>query len=169
MNQIPPQNFWKDRKVLITGHTGFKGSWLALWLDALGARTYGIALPPHDGSLFHQADLQRKREWNYYGDVRSNVDLGNVLRYSEPEIIFHLAAQPLVLKSYESPMETIDTNVMGTVRLLEAARQQESIKAIVVVTTDKVYQIHKNFHAYKETDMFGAAVRIAQVKLQQIY
>ena len=157
MTSLPSENFWRDRNVLITGHTGFKGCWLALWLDAMGARTYGLALPPGEESLFLQAGLQNKREWNRFGDVRSEADLHNALNESEPEVIFHLAAQPLVLKSYMNPVETIDTNVMGTVRLLEAARHQESIKAIVVVTTDKVYQNNQDCRAYKETDMLGAA------------
>ena len=157
MKRLPSENFWRDRRVLITGHTGFKGSWLALWLDAIGAQTYGLALPPQKESLFLQAGLQIKDEWTSFGDVRRQVDIHKALKHSEPEVIFHLAAQPLVLKSYENPLETIDTNVMGTVRLLEAARSQESVKAIVIVTTDKVYQNHQDQHSYKETDALGAA------------
>jgi CDP-glucose 4,6-dehydratase len=157
VKRLPSEYFWRDRRVLITGHTGFKGSWLSLWLDAMGARTYGLSLPPEEGSLFLQAGFQTKPEWNRFGDIRNEVDLFNTLNEYEPEVVFHLAAQPLVLKSYRFPVETIDTNVMGTVRLLEAARQQESIKAIVIVTTDKVYQNRLDQRAYTETDMLGAA------------
>jgi CDP-glucose 4,6-dehydratase len=157
VKRLPSENFWHDRRVLITGHTGFKGSWLALWLDAMGARTYGLALPPQKESLFLQAGLQFKDEWSSFGDVRKEVDIRKALNHFEPEVIFHLAAQSLVLKSYGDPVETIDTNVMGTVRLLEAARSQESVKAIVIVTTDKVYRNHQDQHSYKETDELGAA------------
>jgi CDP-glucose 4,6-dehydratase len=155
--RLPSSSFWQDRRVLVTGHTGFKGSWLTVWLDLMGANTFGLSLPPQEVSLFRQARLESKIEWANFGDVRHDAALHQALQSSQPEVIFHLAAQPLVLAGYVDPVSTIDTNVMGTVRLLDAARQYESVKAMVIVTTDKVYRNREVLHSYQETDELGAA------------
>lgn len=147
--------FYYGRKVLITGHTGFKGSWLCLVLHNLGADVYGYALdPPTNPSLFVKANIS-----NYItsiiGDIRNYDLLKGVLIKLQPEIIIHMAAQPLVMESYRNPRETYDINVMGTVNLLDIARQVKSIKAILNVTTDKCYE-NKEWHwGYRENEPMG--------------
>ena len=129
---------YKNRRVLLTGHTGFKGSWLALWLKSLGAKITGLALKPDSTPLHWDLlglDLDDKRV-----DVRDFNAVFDTVNYSSPEIVFHLAAQPLVRRSYKNPLETWSTNVIGTTNLLEACRQKSSVRAIVVVTTDKCYE-----------------------------
>ncbi|MCB2061011.1 MAG: CDP-glucose 4,6-dehydratase [Novosphingobium sp.] len=146
---------WSGRRVLVTGHTGFKGSWLSLWLRAMGAEVTGFALPPPtEPSLFDAArigELVRHVE----GDVRDQEALQGVVENTRPEAIFHLAAQPLVRLSYQQPVETYATNVMGTVNLLEAARHVSGLKAIVCVTSDKCYENHEWVWPYRETDPMG--------------
>lgn len=146
-------NVYQDRSVFITGHTGFKGSWLALWLQQLGARVTGFSLPPatepnHWALLGLDISDQR-------GDIRDANALFQAVEGAKPEIVFHLAAQPLVRRSYRDPIETWTTNVTGTVNLLEACRSCESIKAIVVITTDKCYQNKEQIWGYRETDTLG--------------
>jgi CDP-glucose 4,6-dehydratase len=131
--------FWADRRVAVTGHTGFKGAWLCTWLAELGAEVTGIGLPPAtDRSLFAASDLPR-RVHGRIADVRSRELLARHLREAEPEIVFHLAAQPLVLKSLQDPVATFQSNILGVVNLLDAARRLPSLRTIVVVTSDKCY------------------------------
>jgi CDP-glucose 4,6-dehydratase len=146
---------WEGRRVLVTGHTGFKGGWLSLWLHRLGADVTGFSLPaPTDPSFFEQtrlAELVRHVE----GDVRDHEAVEAVVRDSRPEVVFHLAAQPLVRYSYDAPVETFATNVMGTVHLLEACRQVEGVRAVVAVTSDKCYENREWIWPYRESDAMG--------------
>jgi CDP-glucose 4,6-dehydratase len=143
------------RRVLVTGHTGFKGSWLIAWLLGLGAEVGGYALaPPTDPSLFEALGL-RDRVAHVEADVRDAAALRAVVARFAPEIVFHLAAQPLVRLSYEQPHLTYETNVMGTVNLFEAVRATSSVKAVVNVTSDKCYENREEDHAYGETDPMG--------------
>ncbi len=148
-------NIYKNRKVLITGHTGFKGSWLCLLLHKLGADVYGYALePPTHPSLYVEAGID-KLVHSTIGDIRNYDFLLKTLQAIQPEIVIHMAAQPLVRESYKNPRETYEINVMGTVNLLDACRQIESIKAIVNVTTDKCYE-NKEWHwGYRENEPMG--------------
>ena len=132
-------DIYRERRVFLTGHTGFKGSWLALWLQKLGATVHGYALPPEDPSLAHWLQLQLPMA-STLADIRDAERLGSCLAEFAPEIVFHLAAQPLVLASYRDPLTTWQTNVMGTANLLEACRAAPSVKAVVVITTDKCYE-----------------------------
>ncbi|WP_205461836.1 CDP-glucose 4,6-dehydratase [Mangrovibacterium lignilyticum] len=148
-------NIYKNRKVLVTGHTGFKGSWLCLLLHQLGADVYGYALePPTTPSLFQEAHIDELMT-SYIGDIRNLKHLQEVLLEVEPEIVIHMAAQPLVRDSYKIPVETYAINVMGTVTLLETCRHTPSVKAIVNVTTDKCYE-NKEWHwGYRENEPMG--------------
>jgi CDP-glucose 4,6-dehydratase len=141
------------RRVLLTGHTGFKGSWLALWLETLGARVKGVALAPEQ-SLNHWDQLKLAVADERI-DIRDAALLREAVRTFEPEVVFHLAAQPLVRRSYAAPLETWSTNVMGTANLLEACRDLPSLKAVVVVTTDKCYENAEWVWAYREIDRLG--------------
>ena len=132
------KNFYKDKRVLVTGHTGFKGAWLCRLLLDMGAKVYGYALAPERESLYGLLDWE-KGLVSCYGDVRQPKKLGAFVKKAEPEVVFHLAAQPLVSVGYAQPVKTYETNLMGTVYLLEALRQVESLRSVVVVTTDKVY------------------------------
>ncbi len=146
--------FWKGKKVFITGHTGFKGSWLSFWLWEMGASVTGYALdPPTNPSLFKLLNLKSKIK-SVHGDVRDlNAIKKNIKR---AEIVFHLAAQPIVLESYKNPVDTYTTNVIGTLNLLEACREQKTLKAIVNVTTDKCYENRERLEAaYKENEPMG--------------
>lgn len=149
------QEFWNEKKVLITGHTGFKGSWLAFWLKMLGAEVCGYALAPEaQPHLFENLELEKQVD-SIIGDVRDLPHFEKVLRDFQPEIVFHLAAQSLVRKSYRSPIETYTTNVIGTINILEAVRSAAFVKAVVVITTDKVYE-NKEWHwAYRENERLG--------------
>ena len=147
--------FYKGKKVLVTGHTGFKGSWLVLWLFSLGAEVAGYALPPEDTpSIFNALNLKSKIN-NTYGDILDTDKLEKTFDDFKPEIVFHLAAQPLVRRSYSEPLLTYQTNVIGTLNVLEAARKCESVKAFVNITTDKCYENIEKAYAYKETDALG--------------
>ncbi|XHS01175.1 CDP-glucose 4,6-dehydratase [Sphingomonas sp. DBB INV C78] len=150
-----PSETWRGRRVLVTGHTGFKGSWLSLWLHQMGAEVTGFALPaPTDPSLFEAAriaDLIRHVE----GDVRDLAAVEAAMVEAKPEIIFHLAAQPLVRLSYAEPVETYATNVMGTVHVLEAARRVGGVAAMVCVTSDKCYENREWVWPYREGDPMG--------------
>lgn len=151
----PQQNFWSGKRVLITGHTGFKGSWLALWLARLGANVAGIALAPvTEPNLFTLARVDKALD-NYTCDIRSRDSLVSIVRAARPEIICHLAAQPLVRASYREPADTIAVNVMGTVHLCEAIRGTDSVRAAVFVTTDKVYTNREWPYPYREEDSLG--------------
>ena len=132
--------FIKNRKILITGHTGFKGSWLTTWLTYLGANVVGYSLEPStEPNMFDKLGLE-KRITHIIGDVRDEEHLNKIFTKYQPEIVFHLAAQPLVKQSYEEPKLTYETNVMGTVNLLEAVRANENVKSVVNITTDKCYE-----------------------------
>lgn len=147
--------FWQGKKVLITGHTGFKGSWLALWLNMLGAEVAGYALEPLTSlDNFVLTDLDKYID-HQIGDVRNFDFLNKFFHTFNPEIVFHLAAQPLVRKSYLSPKETYDINVGGTVNLLECSRQTDSVKVIVNITTDKCYENKEWIWGYRENDRLG--------------
>ena len=148
-------DFWKGKKVFLTGHTGFKGSWLSLWLQSMGACVKGFALePPTDPALFHVAKVGADME-SEIGDIRDLPSISSSIKTFNPEILFHMAAQPLVRRSYDDPVETYATNVMGTVHVLEAARQCVNLRAIVVVTTDKCYENHEWEWGYRETEALG--------------
>lgn len=146
---------YKKRKVLITGHTGFKGSWLCLLLNKLGADVYGYALePPTNPSLFTEAKIGEIIT-SFIGDIRDYDKLFKVMQQVQPEIVIHMAAQPLVRESYKNPVETYSTNVMGTVHVLEACRHTSSVKAIVNVTTDKCYENREWHWGYRENEPMG--------------
>jgi CDP-glucose 4,6-dehydratase len=147
--------FWKNKKVLITGHTGFKGSWLSIYLLELGATLIGFSMNPYsDKDNFVLSDLTNKMV-----DIRGNIcdkyELDKVFNQYEPEIVFHLAAQPLVRESYERPLETYNTNVIGTLNVLECIRSSKSVKIGIMITTDKCYENKEQIWGYKETDRFG--------------
>ncbi|GKU76797.1 CDP-glucose 4,6-dehydratase [Paenibacillus sp. L3-i20] len=148
--------FWRGKKVFLTGHTGFKGSWLALLLLQQGADIYGYALQPlQPNDLFHVVQLSNVMN-SQFGDIRNYETLKRAITDYQPDIIFHLAAQPLVRASYNNPVETFSTNVMGTVHLLEAARHVDSLKAIINVTSDKCYENSRNVQkSFVESDAMG--------------
>ena len=149
-------SFWLNKKVFITGHTGFKGSWLALWLKNMGAEVHGYALEaPTKPSLFVSADIASILTSHTIADIRDLESLKNAMHSAQPDIVFHLAAQSLVRESYHSPVETYAVNVMGTVNLLEAVRSTSSVRAVVNITTDKCYE-NKEWHwAYRENEAMG--------------
>ena len=149
------QNFWQGKKVLVTGHTGFKGSWLCLWLQKLGAHVTGFSLaPPTSPSLFQQADVAENMA-SIIGDIRDAKLLNTALESSQAEIVFHLAAQSLVRASYHDPIETYSTNVMGSLNLLEAVKKTPDVKAVVMVSTDKCYENNESVEGYTEDDTLG--------------
>ena len=149
------KNFWYKKKVLITGHTGFKGSWLSLWLQNMEANVYGLSLPPKQRlNLFTRANVDEKMK-SYFCDI-SNYDLTKkYIRKIKPEIIIHMAAQPLVRYSYINPLETYSTNVVGTLNILDISRKIKSVKVILNVTTDKCYENTKKSKPYKEHEPLG--------------
>ena len=148
-------DFWKDKRVLITGHSGFKGSWLSLWLNKLGADVMGFSLEQEDlNSIFYQANIKSAVR-NIFGDIRDYKSVNSNLSNFKPEIIFHLAAQPLVRESYLDPLGTYSTNVIGTANVLQASRSVNSCKAIVVVTSDKCYENEDLNRPFKEQDPMG--------------
>lgn len=144
------------RRIVVTGHTGFKGSWLCEWLLSLGAEVYGLALPPSTRpSLFNQLKLAKRITSHVVGDIRNLALVRDVLRRTKPDFVFHLAAQPLVRYSYAHPVETFETNVMGTVNLLEACRGLKKKCSVVCVTTDKCYENKETKRPYREDDPMG--------------
>jgi CDP-glucose 4,6-dehydratase len=148
-------SFWTGRRVLLTGHTGFKGSWLSLWLQALGAEVHGLALePPTDPSLFEVASVAAQMS-SSIGDIRTYATVLAAFQAARPEVVLHLAAQPLVRASYEDPLGTYATNVMGTAHVLEASRHVGTVRAIVNVTTDKVYENRRWLWGYREDEQLG--------------
>ena len=147
--------FWCGKTVLITGHTGFKGSWLSLWLTSMGAKVTGYALEPSQSpNLFNALDMGNDMG-SIIADINDFDTLSLTLKQNKPEIVFHLAAQSLVKPSYENPIETFQTNVMGTVNLLEAVRHCDTVKAVVIVTSDKCYENHEKSIPYQENDRLG--------------
>ena len=147
--------FWNKKKVFVTGHTGFKGSWLCIILKYLNADVYGFSLKPEKKSLFIKSKIEKEITSNTYADINDILNLKKNIKKSKPEIIFHLAAQPLVLESYIKPLKTFQTNIMGTLNLLQCIREVKSIKSVVIITTDKVYKINKKDIIYKEIDQLG--------------
>jgi CDP-glucose 4,6-dehydratase len=149
--------FWRDRRVLLTGHTGFKGAWLALWLQHLGARVTGFADGvPTDPSLYALADVAQGME-SVEGDVRDAEAVAAAVAQARPEVVFHLAAQPFVKRSYRDPRATFEVNVMGTVNVLEAVRVHPGVRAVVNVTSDKCYENREWEWAYREDEAMGGA------------
>lgn len=148
-------NFWTKKRVFVTGHTGFKGGWLCSWLKLLGAQVCGYALNPDTKPSFFETTLVSHGMDSVIGDIRDSINLEGAINNFQPEIFFHLAAQPLVRESYKNPKETYETNVIGTLNLLEAARQNPYTRSIVVVTTDKVYENHEWEWPYRENDRLG--------------
>jgi len=149
------RQFWKNKNIFITGHTGFKGSWLSIWLNELGANVTGYSLSkPTDPSMFETLSLEKKVN-TVFGDVRNYDKLKAQVIIAKPDIVIHMAAQALVLESYNNPVDTYETNLMGTVNIMNAMREVPSIKAFINVTSDKCYENIENFISFKEDDALG--------------
>ena len=152
---MPTFDIYKGKRIFLTGHTGFKGSWLNLWLKSLGAEVYGYALAPNTNPSHFELLGGNKEFRGVFADIRDRENLKQSLRSFNPDIIFHLAAQPLVRESYKNPVATFESNVIGTLNILDCARELESLKAIVVITTDKVYENKEWIWGYRENDALG--------------
>lgn len=149
-------NIYRNKKVFITGHTGFKGSWLSIWLQTLGAKVCGYSLKPNTNpSMYRELDIENKIEKSIIGNILDYEKLEDSINDFQPEIIFHLAAQPIVRLSYKEPKLTYETNVIGTLNVLEVARKCKSVKAFVNVTTDKCYENKEIARGYKEDEPMG--------------
>tara|TARA_Y100001968_G_scaffold322290_1_gene358102 strand:+ start:4224 stop:5270 length:1047 start_codon:yes stop_codon:yes gene_type:complete len=149
------KTFWKDKSVLITGHSGFKGSWLTIWLESLGAKVCGVSLEPtQKDCLFNYSSINKLCK-SYICDIRELEKLKNIIVDFNPHIIFHLAAQPLVKEGYKDPVNTYSTNVMGTVNIIQIARYLPRLQSLVVITTDKVYKNKEWKYPYRENDELG--------------
>ena len=151
------RNFWKNKKVFITGHTGFKGSWMCLMLNLFGAKIYGFSLKPDKKSLFLQSKCSRFIIKNIYSNIKNKKKLNQSINKIKPDILFHLAAQPLVIEGYKNPIETFNTNINGTINILNSMKNCKSLKSAVIITTDKVYKIQKNDKLYSENDELGGS------------
>ncbi len=150
------KSFWQNRKVLITGHSGFKGSWLSFWLKNLGAKVYGISLAPNTNpSLFNQLNLIGSLDESHFIDIRNNLELDKIIFKLRPEVVFHLAAQPLVLEGYKNPLMTWETNLMGSLNLLNSLTNLRTKLSLVMITTDKVYKNKEWIYGYREQDELG--------------
>ena len=150
------RDFWAGRRVLLTGHTGFKGSWLALWLSELGARITGVGLEPDTTpNLFGQLELASRLEQHFISDIREPQPLAEIVQTCQPQVVFHLAAQPLVRRSYRDPLGTWATNAQGSLHVLEALKPLQHPCAVVMVTTDKVYKNQEWDYGYRENDRLG--------------
>lgn len=155
-SKMPDRSFWKDQRVFLTGHTGFKGSWLSLWLDALGADVTGYALdPPTQPNLYEQANVTAVVRTSICADIRDFPRLKSAIAECRPNVVIHMAAQSVVRRGYEDPVETYSSNVMGTVHLLEAIRQVGQPCAVVNVTSDKCYENREWDWGYRENDRLG--------------
>lgn len=149
-------NFYKGKRVLVTGHTGFKGSWLSIWLHELGAEVIGIGLEPFtERDNYVLSGIGKKIKADIRADIRDGQKMKDIFKEYQPEIVFHLAAQPLVRLSYDKPVETYETNVMGTINIMEAIRCTESVKVAVMITTDKCYENKEQIWGYRENEPMG--------------
>lgn len=149
-------DFYKGKRVLVTGHTGFKGSWLSIWLHEMGAEVVGVALDPYSGKdNYVLSGIGRKIKADLRADIRDGESLKRIFHEYRPEIVFHLAAQPLVRLSYEIPVETYETNVMGTIHVMEAIRATDSVRVGVMITTDKCYENKEQIWGYRENEPMG--------------
>ena len=154
-NQNPNKEFWRAKRVLVTGHTGFKGGWLTIWLNRLGANVTAVSLPPSTTpSLFDLADVSALCE-SHFCNVNDAEKVKSLVKQAKPQIVFHMAAQALVRAGYEDPLETFATNVQGTANVLDALRQCQDVRCVVAITTDKVYQNLEHPFPYRETDRLG--------------
>ena len=154
-SQSPAPEFWHGKRVLLTGHTGFKGAWLAIWLHQMGARVTGVSLPPQTTpNLFDLASIAAITD-SHFIDIRDAHSVAAVVKQAQPEVVFHLAAQALVRASYRDPLETFSTNVLGTANVLDALRPMDTVRAVLAITTDKVYQNQEHPYPYRETDTLG--------------
>ncbi len=149
------ENFYANKKIFLTGHTGFKGSWLSLWLSLMGAKVTGFALEAEEESLFNLAKVSSCLEKSIIGDIRNSDEIADAVKNSRPEIIIHMAAQPLVRDSYFDPRKTYETNVIGTLNVFEAARKSGTAKVVTNITTDKCYENKEIDYLYKEEDTLG--------------
>lgn len=148
-------SFWQGKRVLVTGHTGFKGCWLVLWLQRLGANVTGLALAPNaNPNLYMLANVDNSLK-SYECDIRDAHNVSRIVQEAKPEIVFHLAAQSLVRTSYKDPLATYATNVQGTANVLDSLREMEHVRVVVAITTDKVYHNHEQPYPYRETDNLG--------------
>ena len=155
-NMVVDSKFWRGRQVFLTGHTGFKGSWMSLWLNQLGAEVTGYSLaPPSEPSLFNDAEVAQSIKEDIRGDINDLDFLSKSMQHSQPEIVIHMAAQSLVRDSYANPIDTYMTNVMGTVSILEAVRVTASVKAVLNITSDKCYENREWPWGYREIDPMG--------------
>lgn len=149
-------NFYKGKRVLVTGHTGFKGSWLSIWLHELGAEVIGVGLEPFtERDNYVLSDIGKNIKADIHADIRDGGRMKAIFKEYEPELVFHLAAQPLVRLSYDIPVETYETNVMGTINVLEAIRVTDSVKVGVMITTDKCYENKEQIWGYRENEPMG--------------
>jgi CDP-glucose 4,6-dehydratase len=149
-------SFWKGKRIFLTGHTGFKGGWLSLWLSSMGVQVTGYALAPNTTpSFFEVVKVEAGLKKSYIADIRNLEKLQNAMAEAKPEIVIHMAAQPLVRHSYANPVETYATNVMGTVHVLESIRSLNSVRAVVIVTTDKCYENKEWAWGYRENEPMG--------------
>ena len=152
---IKLSNFYKNKKVMITGVTGFKGSWLALWLNKMGAKIYGIGFNPNKNKdLFYKLKLEKKITLDFY-DIRNFQKIHRSIKKHKPSIIFHLAAQPLIYYSYSNPYNTLDINIRGTLNVLESVRKNKFVKSLIIVTSDKCYESNNSTIGFKESDLLG--------------
>lgn len=149
-------NFYKGKRILVTGHTGFKGSWLSIWLNELGAEVIGIAQAPFtERDNYVLSKIGENIKADIRADIRNGEEIKNIFKRFQPEIVFHLAAQPLVRLSYDIPVETYETNVMGTINIMEAIRSTESVKVGIMITTDKCYENKEQIWGYRENEPMG--------------
>lgn len=149
-------DFYRGKRVLVTGHTGFKGSWLSIWLHELGAEVIGVAQDPFtERDNFVLSGIGQRIKADIRADIRDGERIKEIFRQYQPEIVFHLAAQPLVRLSYDIPVETYQTNVMGTIHILEAIRFTDSVKVGVMITTDKCYENREQIWGYRENEPMG--------------